>query len=331
MTDPGIETPDRPEWRHLMAELAGGDRAELAVGPLVKLGGGALHHHWRLDIEHEGRVERFVLRCTASRVLDSLSRGDEFAAHRAAFEAGVLTPEPLAHGADFVLMRHAPGTADPAAALAVPDPDALAQALAESLARLHTVRPQTSPLPGLGTPPADAALARLAAYRAALDRRDRAYAVLEWGLRALTVRQPAPAAPVLCHGDFRTGNYLVEAGALTGVLDWEYAGWSDPDEDLGWFCARYWRRHQGDREAGGLVGRAAFFAHYAHASGRAVDPRRVLYWELMANVRWALIALEQADRGVAEGLLLRALTGRRLAEIEAEILTLADGWLAADA
>jgi hypothetical protein len=51
----------------------------------------------------------------------------------------------------------------------------------------------------------------------------------------------------------------------------------------------------------------------------------------MGNIRWALIALAQTDRGLAHGWLDQAVKGRRLAEVEAEILTLADVWLAGDA
>ena len=64
---------------------------------------------------------------------------------------------------------------------------------------------------------------------------------------------------VLCHGDYRTGNYLVDEGELSGILDWEFAVWSDPLEDLGWFCARYWRFDAWHREAGGIAEREDFF------------------------------------------------------------------------
>jgi aminoglycoside phosphotransferase (APT) family kinase protein len=297
----------------------------------VPLGGGALQRHWRIDVPRAGGVERFVLRRTASRVLDSLARPVEFAVQRAAFEAGVPTAEPLACGADFLLMRHVAGAAEPAAAIGVADPDGLARALAQALARLHGLTPARVSVPGLGAPPADPAAAARAAYRAALDCRPHAHPVLEWALRALATAPPAPRAPVLCHGDFRTGNYLVDDGRLAAVLDWEFARWSDPHEDLGWFCMRYWRRQAWSRPAGGLVDRERFFAHYEAAAGQPVDRRRALYWELMANLRWALIALAQGDRGRADGLIGHALSGRRLAEVEAEILSLADAWCECDA
>jgi len=332
--DGGLEVSERADWRLSLAERVG-RRIDAPAAPPLELAGGTLHRHWRIDLPVDGRIERFVLRRTASRVLDSLPRPAEFAVQRAAFEAGVATPEPLAYGSDFIVMRYAPGSAAPAAVRAVADPDALARELARTLACLHRLTPDRLALPALAAPPADPGRAMIAAYRALLDARSRAYPVLEWGLRALEHAPPAPHRVVLCHGDFRAGNFLIDDGRLSGVLDWEFARWGDPCADLGWFCTRYkgmaWRGGSAARAAGGLVGREAFLGHYARAAGDAVEPRRVLYWELMANLRWALFALVQTERGLDEGLLERALSGRRLAEIEAEILALTDRWLGVDA
>ena len=177
-------------WQRALAARLGAAVGP-ALGPPTALDGGALQRHWRIDLPVAGRVERVVLRRTGSRVLDSLPRPVEFAAQRAAWQAGVPAAEPLACGADFLVMRHLPGSADPQVALAAADPDALARDLATALARLHRVTPATAELP-LAPAPADAGAATLAAYRAALDRRPRAHPVLEWGLRALEHAPPAP-------------------------------------------------------------------------------------------------------------------------------------------
>ena len=58
---------------------------------------------------------------------------------------------------------------------------------------------------------------------------------------------PEPGPTVLCHCDFRTGNYMMNGDELTAVLDWEFAAWSDPGEDLGWLCCRSWRFGADDR------------------------------------------------------------------------------------
>ena len=77
-----------------------------------------------------------------------------------------------------------------------------------------------------------------------------------------------------------------------------------------------------DREAGGIAARAPFYRGYEAASGRRIDPTAVHYWEVMAHVRWAVIALQQAARHLsgAQRSLELALTGRLLPELELEIL-----------
>ena len=53
-----------------------------------------------------------------------------------------------------------------------------------------------------------------------------------------------------------------------------------------------------------------------------VDRARMHYWEAMAHARWAVIALQQGERHIsgAEPSLDLALTGRRIAELEWELL-----------
>lgn len=68
--------------------------------------------------------------------------------------------------------------------------------------------------------------------------------------------------------------------------------------------------------------RDAFYRGYERASGKSIDHDAVAYWEVMAAVRWAVIALQQADRhlsGEEESLEL-ALTGRLVPEMEMDAL-----------
>ena len=119
----------------------------------------------------------------------------------------------------------------------------------------------------------------LADYRARLDAIGESAAGGGMGACAgsrATGREPLP--PVLCHGDFRTGNYLVEEGRFVALLDWEFAGWGDPDEDLGWFCSRCWRfgarRARGGRHRPARRLRSRLMKR---ASGRRLDPARLRY------------------------------------------------------
>ncbi len=81
----------------------------------------------------------------------------------------------------------------------------------------------------------------------------------------------------LVHGDFRTGNFMVGPDGLVGLLDWEFARWGDPVDDIGWLCVRDWRFGKVKQPAGGFCSRERFCAAYTQASGRTVDPV-VLHW-----------------------------------------------------
>ena len=129
---------------------------------------------------------------------------------------------------------------------------------------------------------------------------------------------------MLIHQDFRTGNYMIDAAGLTGILDWEFAAWGDPMTDIGWFCARCWRFGAEELEAGGIAPRADFYRGYEQASGRRIDAAAVHFWEAMAHIRWAVIALQQAHRHIAGGerSLELALTGRLVPELELSTIAL---------
>ena len=65
-----------------------------------------------------------------------------------------------------------------------------------------------------------------------------------------------------------------------------------------------------------------FLGSYEASSERRLNRSQVRYWELMAAVRWAVIALQQGQRhcsGVQPSLEL-ALTGRVVPQVEWDIL-----------
>ncbi|RMD62663.1 MAG: phosphotransferase family protein, partial [Alphaproteobacteria bacterium] len=162
-------------------------------------------------------------------------------------------------------------------------------------------------------------------YRRYLDALGVPHPALEWGLRWCEVHAPDPDEVVLVHQDFRTGNYMVDEHGLSAILDWEFSGWGDPMSDIGWFCARCWRFGNETLEAGGIAPRAPFYRGYERQSGRRIDPVRVAYWEVMAHIRWAVIALQQGARTTAggEASLELALTGRIYPpQLELEVLAM---------
>lgn len=339
MTGTGLlATPAaRSALEDFLAEAFGARSAMLREAG--RLFGGSVQENWAISVDILGGTQpgqhRLVLRTDSStRLAASRRRAEEFALLRATFASGVLVPEPLwcsrdggILGRPFFVMRSIPGIAKGEGLVHEMPEDhkpALAMALGAELAKIHGIVPPRPDLPFLGAPPADPANARIELYRAWLDRFDDPHPVAEWGLRWLALRKQAPLPAVLCHGDFRTGNYLVAENRLTAILDWEFAQWGDPHEDIGWFCSKYWRFGALDREAGGIAAREPFYGGYESAGGRQIDPARARYWEVMANLRWLILALQQRDRFLKGGerSLDLALTGRRPAECEYEILRL---------
>jgi len=336
-------TPSPPSDAALarfLAEASGAGAVE--INRFELLAGGAIQQNWGFEAEFAGGSlagrQQLVLRTDADTgVPSSLGRAEEFAVLKAAHAAGVIVPEPLfvcsdpaVIGKPFFVMRRLPGTAqgrvitaDPSLEPALPE---IAARLGQELARLQTIRPPRADFGFLPSPDDTEPEAQIAGFRAYLDRHPQPRPVLEWAIRWVETHIPAPLPPVLCHRDFRTGNYMLDGSELTGILDWEFAGWGDSREDIGWFCSKGWRFARLDREAGGIADRAPFYQGYESESARPVDPRRVLFWEVLASARWAVIALQQSDRYMIGGErnLDLALTGRRATECELEILMLLD-------
>ncbi|MEX0923911.1 MAG: phosphotransferase family protein [Rhodovibrionaceae bacterium] len=318
-----------------LAKQSGAARAE--VREMKPLSGGAIQENWALDVTFEGgdlAGERaLVLRTDApSGVAVSLSRAEEFALLRAAEAAGVTVPKPhflcrdaAVLGKDFVVMDRLEGVAlGPKvvkdAALGG-DRAALVERLGRELARIHSILPPRGDLEFLDLPK-DPAQAAVAGLRGHLDALGEPHPALEWGLAWCAAHPPAGREITLVHQDFRTGNLMLDEKGLTGVLDWEFAAWGDPMADLGWFCARCWRFGRPDLEAGGLGAREDFYRGYERECGGKVDPEAVAYWEVMAHIRWAVIALQQGARHYSgeQVSLELALTGRIAPELELELL-----------
>lgn len=304
-----------------------------------KMSGGAIQENWKLDAEvhggpHAGSLA-LVLRTDApSGVSVSHPRAHEFALLKAAFAAGVTVPEPLALdtagevlGKPFYLMRRAAGTANPrtlARDKALdPHRTALTETIGRELARIHSITPPREELSFLPLDARPPVARRLDEFRAQLDALAQAYPTLEWAIRWMEMNAPQNSASVLGHGDYRCGNIMADGAAVTAVLDWEFASWSDPMEDVGWICARCWRFGADARRVGGIGDLADLRRGYDAVSGRPLDWERIGFWEVLATVRWAIIALHQGQRHLSgeERSMELALTGRKVAEMELDVLT----------
>jgi aminoglycoside phosphotransferase (APT) family kinase protein len=312
-------------------------KPSLRIIEVEPLAGGAIQENWRLtcrlDQSPEAETRYFVLRRNAAATIaSSHSRAAEFALLGAAYAAGVLVPTPVGYcddpfilGDGFSVVAMVEGVGLGSRIVkdhsVGGDRDVLAARLGRELARIHTIRADQPALRFLGPPPSSPAQATIDALRTTLDKIGAVRPTLEWGLRWAELHAPECARCVLVHNDYRTGNYLVDRNGLTAILDWEFAGWGDPMADLGWFCAECWRFGRLDLEAGGIAPRVEFYRGY-EADGGRIDYAAVSYWETVAHLRWAVIALEQGERHASgrQRSLELALTGRIVPELELAIV-----------
>jgi len=336
MAEPPIDGPD--QRARLAAWLSARLGAPVTIGAMARMSGGAIQENWRLHLDVGGAASELVLRTDAASVVAaSAGREEEFRVLAHAYRAGITVPEPIGFCADrsvigrpFSVARRIHGVADARRLTReealIPDHEALGEALGAELARIHAIRPPVADLDVLPRPAGVPALARIALYRGWLDALAHPQPAIEWALRRLELRAPAAEIVTLVHGDYRTGNLMIDAGRLTAVLDWEFAAWGDPVEDIGWFCARCWRFARPDREGGGLASRAAFYRGYEREAGRTIPAAAVPFWEAMATLRWAIIALQQGERYRADATptLEPAMTGRLAPQLVLDALEQVD-------
>ncbi|MFJ3370554.1 phosphotransferase family protein [Pseudomonas sp. NPDC086251] len=336
-----MDAQSRSAIEQYLSDVGQASHVELKLADL--LSGGAIQENWRVDAEfYDGPyrgLQSLVIRTDApSGVSVSHGRAQEYALLIAAFEAGVTVPQPLwlcedrsVLGRPFFVMRRVEGTASAHLIARTGsgyggDRRELAERLGREMARIHSIRPPRQDLDFLSLYEEAPAHYLIAHFRDFLDNYRTPYPTLEWGLRWLERHAPPRGDIVLTHRDFRTGNYMVDEAGLTAIIDWEFSAWSDPLEDVGWFCARCWRFGRPTLEAGGIGEREDFYRGYEAESGRRIDRDQVRYWEVMAHVRWAIIAIQQAERHISgeEESLLLALTGHIVPKLEWEILNMTE-------
>lgn len=311
------------------------ERHGASLSSVAPLHGGACQENFRVEVQLEGRSQRFALRSDAPTSLPgSLDRATEFAVIAAAHRAGVKTPAArwltaglLREGAHAYFLDWVPGEAIGRRVVRNPELAAaralLPSQLAQTLATLHTLTPGNTTLP-LPVPPEGPARGALASLRVMLERLQEPFPAVEFAIAWLEERLPAREETVLVHGDFRTGNFMVTPEGLAGVLDWEFARYGDPYEDLAWLSMRDWRFGRLELPVGGFSKRAPFLEAYTQASGRPVEVAQLLWWEIVSNLRWALGSVYQGERylsGEQTDLELIAIA-RRSVEMEFEALRL---------
>ncbi|WP_286901544.1 phosphotransferase family protein [Thermocrispum sp.] len=298
----------RQRLRAFLAERTGD--AGLTVSGLRRSGTGSSRENWPFDarwVDNGTAVHRRLLlrRDPPSSVVDT-GRATEFALLKAL--AATPVPAPVAHWLDdrgddllrpsMIVDRH-PGRADRAVLRPDKNPLGLTRAqqtelarnLCDLLASVHAVDLTATGLRNvLPTPQPDPATAELDRWERTLaENEQEPQPALRWALRWLRDHvPPPPEREVLVHGDFRPANVLVESGRVQVLLDWELAHLGDPLDDLGWYCAPVYEREHF------LPGwsREDFLRRYTELTGLQIDPEALLFWQVLAMFRLAVIALQ---------------------------------------
>ncbi len=134
---------------------------------------------------------------------------------------------------------------------------------------------------------------------------------------------PVPSGISLVHGDFRSGNLIVQKNTgLAAILDWELAHLGNPLEDLGWICVNSWRFGHWQKPVGGFADRAAFYAAYEKAAGKSIDLMQMFFWEVYGTLRWGISCLQLVHQHLSGDVVSveRAAIGRRISEVELDLM-----------
>jgi aminoglycoside phosphotransferase (APT) family kinase protein len=328
--------PDRVDDELLAAAVGRRLDEAVSIEGLRRLSGGASRETWSFDaLSAAGERRALVLRRDPAGYAGQSDRGVEFALLDAARSGGVAVPHVWfllerddGLGSGFVMER-VDGETIPRRILRddeyVKARAELARQCGEQAARIHALAPSALPqLPMQGAPE----LIHL--YRDSMDGFGEPHPAFELGLRWLVEHTPPdPPAPTLVHGDFRNGNFIVGPDGLRAVLDWELAHLGDPVEDLGWLCVKSWRFGVTNRPVGGFGTIDDLLAGYRAAGGRDVEPDALRFWVALGTLKWGVICEIQAFthlRGAVRSVELATL-GRRVAEMEWDLLELIDGRL----
>jgi len=299
----------------------------VVIRAVVPLSGGASSATYRVEADIGCVLRQFIFQRTASAEHSGLPRGVQAAVQQRAGALGVpvapviAVAEPgdgLGDGAVTVLVA---GEALAQKWLRMPDYETARAGLtaqcADALARLHAAPVSTwadlSLAGGSGAELLAGMFARYLELGVDVPAFDLAFA---W----LKPRMPTRPATCLAHGDFRSGNFLVDVQGLRAVLDWELAHLSVPAEDLGWLCVQAWRFGQWQLPVGGFGTREALFEAY-RAAGGVVALEDIHVWEVFGTLKWGMSCLQLADDHVSGRVpsVERAAIGRRVSEVAADL------------
>ena len=306
--------------------------ADIEVGHLSLLAGGASKEAWALDLRTPQGTRHLLVRRAGGGVIhqETLTLEDEHRLLEVALAAGVRVPKPYGYlgevaGRPAFVSERVPGETigrrivqrpELAGARAV-----LPAQMAEELAKIHAIPAERVPF--LGGVGAREVIGRLTNE---VDRLGDPHPAIELGLTWARRRAPERSETVVLHGDLRVGNLAVTATGLGHVLDWEFGHRGDPAEDVAWPLVRAWRFGVDRLRLGGVGEVEPYLERYNALTGRQITAASLDYWEIVGNLKWAIGALTQSRRHLSgqQRSVELAVLGRLAAEMEYELLHLLD-------
>lgn len=254
---------------------------------------------WFVDVERNGASVPLVLReetGTGAFSGTALSLEREAVVYRALQHTRVPIARlvGVAPGGEALLMQRLPGTSKLTDLRGI-EAESVLESFIDALAALHGTDPRELDLPGFSRPEEarDHALDDLELWEAiAKGGLNRCEPLLAYA--AAWLRAHAPSAvqrTVVVQGDTGPGNFMWDAGSVTGLVDWEFCHLGDPMDDIAWL----------DLRAGHGSGPFADVSRrdrlYEDATGLEVDPVAVRYYTVFVYFRCAVTTGITISRG----------------------------------
>jgi len=314
------------------------------VESLYRMPGGASKETWSFDLvstdESAREVLPMVLRINRSSPLPvSIDLKQEFLLMKEVYEEGIEVPKPYWYGekelgnpfyvigrieGETIVRRLHRDDEYETARRVIP-----AQ-MGRILAKIHRIRLNGNRFNFLPhrIQSGSFALGELSFYETMLHRyAPDPHPALELGIRWLGAHLPSTIGPSLVHGDYRLGNIIFTREGVRTVLDWELSHVGDPMEDLGYITIQAWRFGNDSLPIGGVGRREEFYEAYERGGGFPVDRKRMGFWEVFGNLKWAVITILQMVPfldGSSESIELASL-GRKTSEVELQLISLIEG------
>ena len=271
---------------------------------VIKMSGGAIQENWLIQDDNFALVLR---KNSEAGVSVSSGREQEYKLLSRLHQLGIQVPKPIYFAqapnflnSDFFIMQKIDGVAEGHKLVRLADANTrknITQDIGKSLAYIHQVPSDDELTAFLPKPNKDEYLTdKIQYFREQLDLLQASRPVLEYAINWIADNLPRIDELVLVHGDFRTGNIMIENDHISGILDWEFTQWGDRREDIGWFTAKCWRFGQDKNVAGGIGSYEDFAQAYTDVCGVDIPESDLKFWHLLSHVRWAIIAIQQSNR-----------------------------------